>query len=302
MILTELLGKSILSDELKSFMASFDLPTNPELHFDFSGNAYDTSVDNKNKGIYLNFDGYVRYNPQYGEPSKRLDTSKDELFLDEITIDNNFYEKREPSPVELPFNLQLGDSKEIVLEKLGNKPYDKSRASYGHCWWTLFAEFRILTALSSEFELIWVRIMKLTLDEKEKIKLKKHLSEQNKKIKVENSTKVLEYLDKLPTVEWKRRKDEGDDLFTKDGIADVEGLLKEYVVNLANLTSKKKATNIYNSAKKVVTSLNKINAKNNGFVETMEREELCEFINTVIRVTGFEVDKDVDLTEEWREW
>jgi len=300
--LTELLGKSILSEDLKSFMTKFDLPANPELHLDFSGNAYDTSSDNKNKGIYLNFDGYASYKPQYGEPFKRFDTSKDELFLDEITIDNEFYKNRKPSPIELPFNLRFGDTKEIVLEKLKKKPYDKSQTSYGHCWWTLFDEFRILTAISPESELIWVRIMKLTLDEKEKVKLKKYLSQQNKNIKSDNSQKILEYISKLPTVEWKRRKDDGDDLFTDKGITSVETLLKNYLITLADLTTQRKAANIYNSVKKVTTGLNKINDKNDGFIETMEREELCEFINAVVRETGLDIDTDIDLTEEWREW
>ncbi len=300
--LTELLGKSILSDDLRSFMIQFDLPTNPVLHLDFSGNAYDTSSDNKNKGIYLNFDGYTRYKPQYGEPFKRFDTSKDELFLDEITVDSDFSQNRKPSPIELPFNLQFGDTKEIVLQKLNKKPYDKSQTSYGYCWWTLFEEFRILTAISPEFELIWVRIMKLTLDEKEKVKLKKYLSQQNKNIKSDNTKQILEYIDKLPTTEWKRRKNDGDDLFTEKGIASVETILKDYLITLADLTIQKKAANIYNSVKKVTTALNKISYKNEGFIETMEREELCEFINAVVRETGLDIDKDIDLTEEWREW
>ena len=51
-----------------------------------------------------------------------------------------------------------------------------------------------------------------------------------------------------------------------------------------------------------MTSLNKINNKYDEFIDTMEREELCEFINIVVRQTGLEIDKNVDLTEEWREW
>jgi hypothetical protein len=300
--LPERLGKSILSDDLKSFMSQFDLPDNPELQLDFSGDAYDTSSANSNKGIYLNFDGYARYKLQYGEPFHRFDTSKDELFLDEITVDNNFYKNRKPSPTELPFNLQFGDTKEIVLQKLNKKPYEKTQTSYGYCWWTLFEEFRILTAISPESELIWVRIMKLTLEEKEKAKLKKYLSQQNKNIKPENKQNIFEYVDKLPTVEWRRRKDDGDDLFTEKGITSVETLLKDYLITLADLTTQKKAANIYNSVKKVTTGLNKINEKNDGFIETLEREELCEFINAVVRETGLDIDPGVDLTEEWREW
>jgi len=79
-------------------------------------------------------------------------------------------------------------------------------------------------------------------------------------------------------------------------------LLKDYLLTLAELTTQKKAVNIYNSIKKIVTSLNKINDKNDGFIETMEREELCEFINNVVRETGLDIDGNIDLTEEWREW
>ena len=300
--LTDLLGKSILSNELRSFIAHFELTTSPELNIDFSGNSYDICYDSKEKGIYLNFDGYARYKPQYGEPFKRFDSSKNELFLDEITIDNNFYTNRNASPIKLPFNLQFGDTKEIVLQKLNKKPYEKSSTNYGYCWWTLFDEYRLLTAISPEFELIWVRIMKLTLDEKENVKLKIYLSEQNNNIKSANSRRILEYVDRLPTIEWKRRKVNGDDLFTDKRISSVEALLKDYLESIANFTTQRKAVNIYNSIKKVTTGLNKINDKNAGFIETMEREELCEFINAVARETGLDIDQDIDLTEKWREW
>ncbi|MBI3233156.1 MAG: hypothetical protein HYZ42_03815 [Bacteroidetes bacterium] len=113
---------------------------------------------------------------------------------------------------------------------------------------------------------------------------------------------MLAYSAKLPTDEWKRRKKEGDDLFTDRGIAAVENLLKDYLLKLTELTTQKKASSIYSSIKKIVISLNTINDKYDGFIETMEREELCEFINNVARQTGLEIDKKVDLTEEWREW
>jgi len=300
--LTDLLGKSILSEDLTLFMKKFDLPTKPKRQLDFQGNSYDTSSDNKKHGIYLNFDGYYRHKLEYGEPPLRYEPSDNELFLDEITIDNDFLKNKKPSVVDLPFGLLLGDNKETVLEKLGKKPYEKSPNSYGYCWWTQFDDFRILTALSPEYKLIWVRIMKLTLDEKEKIKLKKYLNQQNKNIKPENNPLILEYLNNLPTTEWKRRQDEGDNLFTDKGINVIESLLKDYIKTLTELTNQKKATNIYNSIKKIVIAINKINDKHDAFIETLEREELCDFINGVIRKTGLEIEQNIDLTEEWREW
>ena len=34
----------------------------------------------------------------------------------------------------------------------------------------------------------------------------------------------------------------------------------------------------------------------------MEREELCEWLNTLIRKTGLELANNVDITDEYREW
>ena len=300
--LTELLGKSILSEDLNFFMKEFDLPINPKKQLDSQGYSYNTKLENKKLGIYLKFDGYKRYRLEYGEPIIIFDDAKDELILNEVTIDNEFVKNKKASVVKLPFGLLLGDDQEIVLQKLGKKPYEKSPNSYGFCWWTQFDEFRILTALSSEFKLIWIRVMKLTLDEKEKIQLKKYLSQQNKNIKPEFVSNILEYCDKLPTTEWRKRKAEGDDIFSDKGINEVEQLLTKYLQTLTEYTEQKKASNIYNSIKKVVSAINKINKQNDSFIDTIEREELCDFINTVIRKTGLVIEDSIDLTEEWREW
>jgi len=302
MPITDLLGKSILSKELNSFMVEFKLPTSPKLNLDNFGDAYDTQSRNEKKGIFLNFDGYERYKPEFGEPQLRFSKSKDELFLTEITIDNNFLKTKQASPVELPFGLQFGDSSDTVLKKLSKKQYERSETSYGYCWWTRFDEFRILTAISPASKLIWIRVIKLTNDEKQKLQLQKLLSAQNKNIDPANAKEVATFGKQLPTSLWKQRKNEGDMLFTEKSIADIENLLKEYCRNLVDLTKQKKAAAIYNSVKKVTRSINKINNKYNGFIETLEREELCEFINKIVRVTGLQIDEKIDLTEEWREW
>lgn len=64
---------------------------------------------------------------------------------------------------------------------------------------------------------------------------------------------------------------------------------------------KNKATPIYNSVKKLVLALNKLNLKHDLRIETLEREELATFINDVVRATGLDAG-NVDLTEAWREW
>jgi hypothetical protein len=53
--------------------------------------------------------------------------------------------------------------------------------------------------------------------------------------------------------------------------------------------------------KKIVFSLNEYD-KSKPFIETVEREDLCEFIDKVIVATGYKIHKDRDYTLEWRTW
>jgi len=80
-----------------------------------------------------------------------------------------------------------------------------------------------------------------------------------------------------------------------------EKALTEYMQTLCEAMQKKNATTVYNSMGKLVKTLNKINDKY-GLIETMEREELCDWLNTLIRKTGLELADNVDITDEYREW
>jgi len=294
-----LLGKSILSKEIKHFLKTFDIPDNPKQEYEYS---YDIRTGNETNGIRLEFNESNWYKAQYGEPILKETNDEKELILFCLSfgdLENN--EKHEAKKIELPYNLILGDSSEKLIQKIGKKPKEKMPTAYGQAWWFQFEEYLIIAALDSNLELLWVRFMKLREEEKERIKLRKALNRQNKNIKPENIDTILKYKSNLPTEKWKIRKDEGDDIFTDQNIGLTENILKDYIVRLGELTSKKKASTIYNSVKKIVYSLNTLNDKHE-FIETMEREELCEFINKIVRETGIEIDTKIDLTEEWREW
>jgi len=52
--------------------------------------------------------------------------------------------------------------------------------------------------------------------------------------------------------------------------------------------------------KDVVIKFNELNEKYDYFIETLEREELCEFIDEALRTIGY--NPKGDITEKWREW
>jgi hypothetical protein len=282
----ELFGHSIKSANLSEIMEELKMDINPKFSIAWA------------KSTFESLSGFKR---EFGEPVI-ITNSEDDLILSEIDIDSKYEETKELPSIPFPFNLSIKDDQNTVISKLGKKPFDKSKNTYGYSWWFMFDEYRVLIALNFNFELIWVRIMKLSSEEKEKIRLKKHLSSQTKNIIPENSSNVLAFKNSLPTIDWRERKKHGDDIFTESAIENVEELLLNYITKVAEDTRNKKPTNIYNSVKKIVSALNKVNNKNNKFIETTEREELAEFINKVVLTTGLVVDQNTDLTEEWREW
>jgi len=95
---------------------------------------------------------------------------------------------------------------------------------------------------------------------------------------------------------------EGDNIFNDENITETSKELDVFIDNLKDAVLKRNSKNIYNATKKSVKLLNKLNERFDDFIETTEREELCEFIDKCIRITGFEIEKDFDITQEWREW
>jgi hypothetical protein len=296
-----LLGQSILSDELKSFLKKFKIPGNPELPGDTKVNYYDIYTKNEQHGITLNFDGYYSFTLAYGEPVHRYEGSFAELFLKEITLRSN-YSKFNTPPYQLPFTLQFGDKEDDILKKLGKKPKDKFATNYGHYRLTEIEEINIETSLNHDFELISITIRMLSLEEKKKAQIQQQLRGQDKKINPANIEKITKFARQLPTRSWRKRQKEGDDNFPEPAIKAVEIILNNYTSVLIEKTKRGKATSVYTSVKNVVMDLNKVDDKYESLIETLEREELADYINKLVRLSGLDIDQTIDLTEDWRQW
>ncbi|MBM7650199.1 uncharacterized protein YsxB (DUF464 family) [Bacillus ectoiniformans] len=112
-------------------------------------------------------------------------------------------------------------------------------------------------------------------------------------------TSFDELLNNKPTLEWKERMDEEDDIFTEENIRAADQVLNHYMTRLKALTNPSQEE-VMECVEEVVISLNELNEKYDYFIETEEREELCEFIDEAAQLAG--VHSDEDITEEWREW
>lgn len=223
--------------------------------------------------------------------------------------------------VELPFNLFLKDKAENIIKKLDKKPKSKSKSGltsnnpelYQYAWWFEKENKKILTALNGHYELLWLRVMSFSQSELQVIELHKNLKLQRPNINPNVDFSNIQ--DDFPTIRWKESigenivlKNEKSDEFVEDFwfnesiIESTEELIQQYLKKLKIACTKKSGLQIYNSVKWFVKKLNKLNRTNNYFIETLERDELGEFIDKAIKLTGLKLTDDIDITEQWREW
>lgn len=101
-----------------------------------------------------------------------------------------------------------------------------------------------------------------------------------------------------PTLMWEDRMNEGDDVYTVELIFAVDAALRRYMTALLHADGAE--GNVLAAVRDVVLRLNEIDEEHDHFIETVEREELYDFIQTGAVQAGYETTEDV--TEEWREW
>ncbi|EJS51893.1 hypothetical protein CN507_05720 [Bacillus cereus] len=102
-----------------------------------------------------------------------------------------------------------------------------------------------------------------------------------------------------PTTSWVEY-DEGGEFFTEENISATNTVLDTYINHLEQLGENPTESEIMKVVKEVVIKINELNIEHDHFIETMEREDLYEFIDTGARIAGLESEEDI--TEEWREW
>jgi hypothetical protein len=290
-----LFGHSEFSPDVKELLPKLHIPLDrPEKSVcwrRFQSSKWDLS---------LTFTGKNNYKGDYGPVYKEYTSDFDESFFEEIDFGGTGQGIK--YPYILPYDLHWGDNAELVQQKIPIRKSELSSASYGSYMIFNFEDYWFLTAFDNDKELIWLRVKLLEKSFKRKRELTKSLRQQNKNLIISdvNDFKLLK--EKSPITAWAKRMEEGDDNFTIKNIEDSKYLLTAFLDNLLVATQQKKASSIYSATRKVTQGFNKLNDKYQSFIETLEREELVDYIHDAIRMTGFKIEPEIDLTEEWREW
>jgi hypothetical protein len=119
---------------------------------------------------------------------------------------------------------------------------------------------------------------------------------------------------------WKSLPDEDDELgieaedddegsymeqYSKENCQRVEKIFEDLVENLIKLGENAPKSDKENLIKSCVLTLNALNDEFEGsFIETTEREDLCELIDKIAIAAGLDPleYEDADITCQWREW
>ncbi|EEL83487.1 hypothetical protein bcere0028_8150 [Bacillus cereus AH1271] len=102
-----------------------------------------------------------------------------------------------------------------------------------------------------------------------------------------------------PTISWVEYDEDGE-FFTEENISATNTVLDTYINHLEQLGENPTEVEVMQVVKEVVIKINELNIEHDHFIETMEREDLYDFIDTAAQIAGLESEEDI--TEEWREW
>ncbi len=293
--LIRLFGHSEFSPEVVELLTQLHVPGNrPEERVcwrNFNSAKWDLSFTFLSKNNYK-FD--------YGPVAKEYIQEYDESILEEINFGGTG--KGIVYPYSLPFGLNFGDSRDTVKEKVGIRKAESGQASYGSYLVFYTADYRLMTAFDFDEKLIWVRVKPYEINFLRKQELTRSLKSQNGNLDVKAVDRLTAFKESSPTAAWKERLSDGDTNFTAENIRAIETHLSLFIDQLCKATTERKAAAVYAAVKKLTIAINGVNNKHDGFIETLEREELGAYIHEAVRMTGFQLEDEVDLTEEWREW
>ncbi|ERJ11046.1 hypothetical protein [Haloplasma contractile] len=107
-----------------------------------------------------------------------------------------------------------------------------------------------------------------------------------------------------PTEEWKERMNGLEDafldeIFTEENIHETEKILDHFINSLIKLGEDPKQDDIKKSVNDVLKQLEITNERYGSFIDSMESEELLNFIELAASIAG--LDYDQETVDEWAE-
>ena len=303
--LIDLIGRSVHDSSFKKVLEELDIQEIPNAKF--KGYISITTIPdmeiphiyNKDWGLGFRFMARRGWNEE--DLKSSFTDDEYELIVRQVSFDK-LVESR-----AYPFGCVFGDEDKTVSRKIGEKSSAKSKAiPDGFVYYYYKDNLEILTYFDDNKRLRYFNASLQDSITKKNRKQKAALSTQKDNLTVDHLQELRAFAGTMPSEAWRIRmheeaKENEPARFTNNSIDNTRIVLKLFLSDLESAVIDKKVVLIQSAIKKAVRALNKLNAKE-SFIDTMEREELVEFITNAVRLTGFKIEPGADLTEDWRDW
>jgi hypothetical protein len=295
-----ILGRSVADPATERFLTFFRLRAPNKSPAD--AGHYELSRGSEPKGISVELAARDRYDREFAEPAVGGSPGRGNWIVKGVDLlgEGSNTPKTRRYQHALPFGLSLGDTGDRIIATLGKRPRERGRGtSYAHAWWFVKDGFRFLTALDDRQRLIWLRFQRIDRETAAAMERKRAVPMT---LDPQCAAALEALTRKRPTLAWAKpgRKDAR---FTSAALTRSDALLAAFVTDLVAAARTGKPASVLAAVKKVTTAFNRLNPKAAYFIETQEREELCAYIDTLVRKTGYRIAKGEDLTRAWRdEW
>ena len=301
--IVELLGCSISRDLFQKMKLEFEFSDKEEWHANSNVlNEFKRySCQSQDENISVEFMAKKRFKSEFFKLKKEDNPNENnELILSEITLYPN------ETKLNLPFGLNLHESIEEVKNKLSKfLVLEDNLADRFQLKYSIDDDYKLLLTFTSDEKLKWMRIWILDIDTFRFIERRRNIDNMSKYIIPEKAPKIITFIDDKPTTQWQfkfeemEEQEEYENLFIFCQKADI--LFDKFIYEVSDGTKMKDARYIYNATEVVVKELNKLNETYEE-IHTMEREDICDFIEKIILETGFKIEEGDDITWEWRNW
>lgn len=302
----DLIGHSVHHHDFKALLKELGIHDTPEARlkgYILNTTLRDMDIPNVyNKELGVEFRFMVRRGWDEEDLKSIFTDNEYELIIKQVSFSKIF------SNTIYPFGLFSGDDDKTVSQKIDEKPARKSKQNpkgYVYTYYKDNLEILVYFSINKRIETLFMSIQDAIV--KKNVKLHSSLKGQAKNISSEHLNELMSLKYSMPTIAWLERNTTSSDhgevpVFSLKTIGSANQILTEFLTSLENAVKNNKASQIQQAIKKTVKAFNKLNTKDSQFIETLEREELVEYITKAVGFTGFKIEKGADITEEWREW
>lgn len=261
-------------------------------------------------GFSLSADIYRIYRDNNGEARSRVTQADDEFIVERIDFSDTdcAFPGSKAYPHALPFGLGFGDHSDRISQVLGVKPSTRSRSGslpgtspVTLVWTYRVNDTKVIVGLTDHHQLGAIYLAPIDRASRQAAERKAQLKAENRNIDAGASDAIEALRATNPTWRWRQSMAAGDTSFTEKAIAEADAALGRFIDDVKVAVTKRSASGVHQSTKRLVRALNRLNGRGSP-IETLERDELGVFINTVVAASGFRLKPDEDLTAEWRQW